>query len=347
MRTISRVAALAALVACAAVLAPVAYAAELAAQADARVVGADRALGARFAATVADPDLAVVDIQLADGYRVHTEANGVTGEVVLRTTTAAHGAERVVGLPEESLARLRALAGSFRAPELRAGTALARTLSLASVMPAGVPFDVRATRSIVPLCSKARAVGRWTVGGKSYREESGIGCYDEATHCAGRCGVGCGGTKGVDDPTVQRITQDCLNHDLCVDATGQTFGPCADEFRAAIDDFLLAPDCASLDGRWADNRRDLFALTQDRYAVDGSVSTSDCGRLDVSGTHESAGVTLKASGSGRCRLTFRATMRSCTTATGRWTDGSGHGGPLTLSRRGGAALPTAADGSAD
>ena len=55
--------------------------------------------------------------------------------------------------------------------------------------------------------------------------------------CKGRCGAGC---PWFADPA---YTQDCLNHDACAGEEGQQLGVCSDEWNAAADDFLFAPDC--------------------------------------------------------------------------------------------------------
>ncbi len=80
-------------------------------------------------------------------------------------------------------------------------------------------------------------------------------CLDKSNDCMGRCGAGCKGTlrnTPQNSTLVQRFTQQCLDHDLCTRETGEILGPCANEFSAAIDSFLFAPDCnaARLSGPW-------------------------------------------------------------------------------------------------
>ncbi|HDZ01278.1 MAG TPA: hypothetical protein ENH52_07435 [Nitrospirae bacterium] len=65
--------------------------------------------------------------------------------------------------------------------------------------------------------------------------------------CFGRCGPGCGTPP---HPLIQRFAQGCFDHDLCARATGDWFGPCADEWRAAVDDFLFATNCNEITGDW-------------------------------------------------------------------------------------------------
>lgn len=68
--------------------------------------------------------------------------------------------------------------------------------------------------------------------------------------CFGRCGPGCGYPP---DPLIQRFAQGCFDHDLCARATGEWFGPCYDEWRAAVDDFLFATNCNEIKGDWTVN----------------------------------------------------------------------------------------------
>lgn len=58
---------------------------------------------------------------------------------------------------------------------------------------------------------------------------------DPKTRCRGRCGVGCKGSA--------RYTQECLNHDLCKETTGDNLGVCSGEFFAAAAGFLAAEVC--------------------------------------------------------------------------------------------------------
>jgi hypothetical protein len=58
----------------------------------------------------------------------------------------------------------------------------------------------------------------------------------EVGNCFGRCGGGCGWRH--------QYTKDCTNHDACVRNGHSDWSLyCSDEFFAAIDDFLFAPDC--------------------------------------------------------------------------------------------------------
>ncbi len=65
-----------------------------------------------------------------------------------------------------------------------------------------------------------------------------VGALD--SQCRGRCGAGC-------DQAGQwrhnQYTQECLNHDLCHNATGSQLGPCKYMFWEAAAGYLFAPDC--------------------------------------------------------------------------------------------------------
>ncbi|MBI5445809.1 MAG: formylglycine-generating enzyme family protein [Deltaproteobacteria bacterium] len=58
--------------------------------------------------------------------------------------------------------------------------------------------------------------------------------------CFGRCGVGCE-FLGEDDPV---YTQNCFNHDGCVDALGRIHPYCNQMFLYCAKDFLLGEECA-------------------------------------------------------------------------------------------------------
>ncbi|CAE7715127.1 unnamed protein product [Symbiodinium sp. CCMP2456] len=73
---------------------------------------------------------------------------------------------------------------------------------------------------------------RWTdKDGQRRSMEYAVGSRD----CIGRCGPGCFGSPV--------YTQECLNHDACVENEGEQFGACADEWLAAAYGFVFAPKC--------------------------------------------------------------------------------------------------------
>src|SRR5689334_14463486 len=122
MRRAGLVATLAAVSVCFSLVTPTARAVELTEGTDTRIAGSDPVLGARFAATLDRPDFAVVDILLANGRGLHTEADSRSGRVVLRTISQdERGAERVTALTADDLSRLRALSSSVPALGQSAG----------------------------------------------------------------------------------------------------------------------------------------------------------------------------------------------------------------------------------
>jgi len=66
---------------------------------------------------------------------------------------------------------------------------------------------------------------------------------DPDTRCRGRCGAGC---QQWGQWNANQYTQECLNHDVCRDETGEQFGPCEDEFWIAAYGYVFAPDCPPL-----------------------------------------------------------------------------------------------------
>ena len=87
-----------------------------------------------------------------------------------------------------------------------------------------------------PICHAYRfaywRTAQWTdKDGQRRSKEYAVGLED----CIGRCGLGCWGSPV--------YTQECLNHDACVENEGEQFGACADEWRAAACGFVDAPNC--------------------------------------------------------------------------------------------------------
>jgi hypothetical protein len=78
-----------------------------------------------------------------------------------------------------------------------------------------------------------RRNGYFTFAQTLYRLLVRVG--DPDSQCYGRCGPGCGKTS--------QYTQECLNHDVCFAAVGTIMGECADEFWAAAQGYLKAPNC--------------------------------------------------------------------------------------------------------
>lgn len=82
---------------------------------------------------------------------------------------------------------------------------------------------------------------------KTYTQTKIVG--NPASACLGRCGVGC--IQSEPQARKRQYTQQCFNHDLCVGHFGSTLGYCSDEFTAASDDYLNAPNCSFyVIGKW-------------------------------------------------------------------------------------------------
>ena len=60
--------------------------------------------------------------------------------------------------------------------------------------------------------------------------------------CRGRCGRGCIGDTEPNN-NVDRFTQNCLDHDVCVEKFGYIASNCVYMFENCIDDFRYAPSC--------------------------------------------------------------------------------------------------------
>ena len=294
------------------------------------IAGRDLAAGAEFAART-QGDVVTVELDLRDGKRIAARIDHAAGSVRLRSlATGPDGAEAPAPVGQADLRVLGALPREF--PELPSGTArdaLEGLLALLGEAPPGIVLDVDKKAAIRSLCGVRRATGTYTLGSQRVSTRVAVGpCYNEANRCLGRCGRGCRSTSvaGFSNPgRVQRFTQDCLDHDLCVDRTGDALGACTDEFLAAVDDFLLAPDCGSLSGGWTDNLGEVWRLVQgDGGSVRGTVTLPRCGRLEVRGRHEGSRVALTASeaGSAGCpaRLDYAGRFEGCDAARGTVSD---------------------------
>ena len=70
-----------------------------------------------------------------------------------------------------------------------------------------------------------------------------VGPYPfEPLGCMGRCGRGCIGDPRPNN-NVDRFTQNCLDHDVCVERFGYIASNCVYMFENCIDDFRYAPSC--------------------------------------------------------------------------------------------------------
>jgi hypothetical protein len=328
---------------------PAAAAVELAQRSQVLLAGSDAALGAGFAAR-AEASAVTVELGLG-GARVVARIDDATGAVSLRSLGPG-GADGPAPLEEADLRIARAL-GAALGPQQphRVGDALLGTLALLAEVRPGTVLDLAvpgtadakaAPAGIRSLCRAPRATGSYTLGSRRISRTVVVGsCYNAASECLGRCGRGCRSTEvaGYANPdTVQRFTQDCLDHDLCVQRTGDNLGECLDELLDAVDDFLRAPDCGSLDGAWTDSLAAVWDLDQrDDFSVRGTVTLPRCGRLAVTGRHQGASVALTAATSARppagcpARIAYAGRLASCDAASGTFAAG-GDRGAWRLSR---------------
>lgn len=129
--------------------------------------------------------------------------------------------------------------------------AILSSLTILHSYPPGEFFSYQKTEAeaALPLCDE---IGNEIAG--SYDTEEGETITKYMTlgpccegNCFGRCGLSC---EFPPHPLIQAFSQDCFNHDLCVWETGEQLGVCADEFVAAIDDYVLSKNCNEIAGDW-------------------------------------------------------------------------------------------------
>lgn len=125
--------------------------------------------------------------------------------------------------------------------------------------------------------------------------------------CLGRCGPGC--TSGIAKHDRQ-YTQECLNHDLCSSKYNTWFGPCADEWTAAIDGYLQAKSCDyNVVGTWKLYYTWSDSIQVHTYAyiyANGTLRTTD----GLSGTWTRSGSTFKLNVAAGCYPTYTGTVAS-------------------------------------
>lgn len=172
-------------------------------------------------------------------------------------------------------------------------------------------------------------------------------CWNKENECMGRCGEGC----NEQNETIQRFTQNCLNHDLCTRATGKKLGECLPEIVAATEDYFRAEDCGNVTGQWQDNYSYIWDLKQksaisraSSNKISGDVLVQNnflrCSTWDVSGNHTDQNITLKATNpepieAGCCtKFSYKGKADSCNTASGSWDNECGLKGSWIMYRTG-------------
>jgi hypothetical protein len=303
------------------------------------IVGRDAALDTGFSARSSESKVEI-RIDLPRRKAVVALIDYESHSVTAKSLSAATG--RPVTLDRADINRFRALRASIGPAEHRVGDALLSLLELLSEAPTGVVLDLDTrqsqqgrdieSRAFKSLCGQSEATGRYDANGTDHTVPvSGLGCYTKGNECLGRCGDGCG-DELEDPPAVQRITQECLNHDLCARDTGDILGACSDEFEAAADGFFFAPDCGSLTGTWKDGQGRAMRLNQDEdQDVAGRLTTNsgECAYRIQAGEHTGRKFELSArrigDTPGCCRrLIYNGTIRrSCDKAQVEWKDSCG------------------------
>jgi hypothetical protein len=177
-------------------------------------------------------------------------------------------------------------------------------VSWLSEVPGNAEIDVHQTRVIGPsksLCKKAgtAVLGGYDAYGGKFYETPVVDCFSEAPvpavlACPGRCGEGCGDSEG-QPRHVQKLTQACLNHDICVHDLGKDHPECRNEQRKTAWDNFFATDCAELTGQWYEATLDgpgYWSFKQNGAALVGVTqpATHDprCRKWLIEGTREAS-----------------------------------------------------------
>lgn len=216
--------------------------------------------------------------------------------------------------------------------------------------PAGIAIDAT-SGSFTSICPQIGGPGLATyklgIFGKIHHDEVTVGpvCYQNPA--LGRCGKGAGPDPGIG--RVQRFTQECLNHDVCCDATGNSPPVCGLDclpaFEAAISGFFNAPDCGTTAGDWTDSQYFIYVLSGSDsretppQPFTGTVANNTySGTWNVVGTRTGTQTVFTASnpcpGGGECvaSFTYTGTYNNCNTAKGTWTDSFGKSGMWSWNR---------------
>ncbi len=309
------------------------------------LAGAVPELGLSFSVSRDLADPVVVEIALPSGAIVRAEIDYSDEEFILRSLRPDRGGiTAITAADSEAINRLPSPLPSTGAGALQ--EVLLGVLNLVASYPAGTEIDLSTRAStprsspIISLCASTgqQVTGTYTLHGKTVSDTVKLGpCYNEANACIGRCGPGCGPPPSA---TIQRFTQNCLNHDLCTRANGGNyFGGCTGLWLAAAKDFLFAPDCGTLTANWDDSYSFSWGLMQEGAGVRGLVSTTSCEAWSVTGSHAGAKVNLTARNpheiKGCCTtFTYVGSLKDCNKASGTWTNECGGHGSWSMSRQG-------------
>lgn len=324
-----------------------AFSAELRINTEHQLAGKDSQSGATFSATERG-DVVEIRIDLATRKTIVARVDYEHLSLVVRSVRT--GTNSPAAVTARDLGLVQTLAYSLEDAPFRVGDALSSVLSFVSEAPVGHVIEIdtgakakgseSALKAVASLCGVSSATGRWDVGKKDFRKQvSGLGCYTTGNECLGRCGAGC--SYNPKNPTaVQRITKQCLDHDLCTRDTGDILGQCKDEWATAADGFLFGKDCGSLTGTWADNAGATWTLSQGPLeGLSGQVriNVPACPVYQVSdGEHEGKkfDMTITQSSPDCCpSVAIRGVIqRSCNNAAVNWTNSCGFNGTLSFTR---------------
>lgn len=104
-------------------------------------------------------------------------------------------------------------------------------------------------QAITGICGQLGKVRTGTFDGDDgtvYTHQRTVG--DPADECFGRCGAVCIQAAQIKK---RQYTHECFVHDLCAEFFGQNLGNCLNEFTAAADGYINAPNCAfRVIGKW-------------------------------------------------------------------------------------------------
>jgi hypothetical protein len=300
--------------------------------------GVERESGLSFAATTTSKDRVVIDTYIGTK-QIHAEIDYNLRRLAIRSLSATSG--RSVELSAQDVIAFQNLLAASSALDTRSrhGEALASFISLMANAPASAidisGSNVQTFTSICNTIHKPAVATYYTLGGAVHKSVTvGPVCY--IAPALGRCGVGGGPDPGIG--LVQRFTQECLNHDVCVGAIGTLL--CVPEFNAAAPGFFFAPDCGTTQGTWTDNRSRTFTLSggDGSGAATGFTGSVACGTWTIVGTRTGRDIAFRATNpagaSQYCTAWFNysGSYSDCSMANGSLVNSAGFSGVWSWSR---------------
>lgn len=139
--------------------------------------------------------------------------------------------------------------------------------TIVTLVPPGQRFDLRPSslqedeslvtpQAISMICKQRGSCGYAYYSDTNGAHSVNVIVGDPASSCLGRCGAGCNGTSN----NKRVYTQECLNHDICIQKVGTGYfgnklygkgNQCKDEFNAAVSSFSRGESCSHfLRGKW-------------------------------------------------------------------------------------------------